>query len=574
MTVAPIQFVNMMPTYFSRQDPGLIPPGLLHGPGRDHAYQHPLSTAVTPSKRPVEDDDDIQFISEKPVKRRRISEKKPAISVPQQPVTPLTIDPAAACDVVSNLSLAATQMPSSDPRDTERRLSTGMVGLPSDIQAMELTYALRGVSMPVLENFVLDQPFRKPRPPSPPELSPKQMPSTISPEMLGIQTGQRVSGAFGSVKPSSNPIGCQSSRHTTPCQVEKPAMTSELANTTFDTHQTRMLTVPSSSNGHSTPTSSEHGNTADSKSTLMPPPPPPLTLPCLEVSRGAPSGSSPRLLENHHHHNSSTQSQKQPCLVCSRLRHQAQLSRVQGFPMVNAALPHHFMPQLHYHTSYGQHIHPQMLTMPTGNVHQYGSNFAPVMIPVNGNPLVPLSSHPPSQVPPQQSTPQQQKGAEKDKQTTSEQPRKTESPQISQLKNTAADASATSSPIKPPASLIQPTYRKPSPNLIVDVAETCQEKFPFEEVAKRHNVPVDKVFDVFAAIIQVPLLRCPTDRRRPGRLATARIKEYNKAKRDILDSRTDKGEVDGPSGAVDSTNIAQRLGRVELPDGFNLGGKS
>ncbi|KAI0184288.1 hypothetical protein EV127DRAFT_444579 [Xylaria flabelliformis] len=308
----------------------------------------------------------------------------------------------------------------------------------------------------------------------------------------------------------------------------------------------------------------------------MPPPPPPSTLPCPEVSRDVTSGSSLELLENHHHHNGSAQPQKQSCLVCSRLRHQAQLTRAQGFPMVNAALPHHFMPQFQYPTPYGQHIHPHILTMPTGNIHQYGTNSAPVMIPVNGDPFAPLSTHPPSQAllqQQQQPITQQQKGVEKDGQTTSEQYRKTDSPQISQPENAAADTRAASSPIKPPASLIQPTYRKPSPNLIVDVAETCQEKFPFQEVANRHKVSIDKVFDVFAAIIQVPLLRCPTDRRRAGRLATARIKEYNKAKKDIMDSRTEQGEVNGLEAVVDSTNIAQRLGQVEFPDGFNLGGK-
>ncbi|KAH8165262.1 hypothetical protein CIB48_g2967 [Xylaria polymorpha] len=552
----------MMPTSFSLQDPGPIPPYSLYGRNyaieeSPHAVIHPSERpADPPSKRPAdEDDDEIQFISERPVKRRRMSEKQPAISMSRQPMIPLATDAAGASNTGPNLSMAATPMPSNEPRDTERRLSTGMGGV----------HAGAG-------DFVLDQPFRKPRPSSPPELSPKQLPSTVSPAMLNIRD-QRAPGALGAMKPSNNPIVCQTSRYTTPCQAERPTITSELTKATLDSHQTHILVATSSSNSHSTPSSSDHGNRASSKSTPMPPPPSPLALLHPEVSHGTLAGSSPRLVENHHHHNISVHSQKHPCQVCSQLRHQVQLSRAQGLPMVNATPPPHFIPQLQYHTSYGQHVHPQMLTMPTGNVHQYSSNFTPVMIPVNGNPFVPLS-HPPPQPPPQQSTPQQQKGAEKDQQTTSEQPRKPESPQISQLKNTAADTGAISSPIKPPASLIQPTYRKPSPNLIVDVAETCQEKFPFEEVAKRHNVPVDKVFDVFAAIIQVPLLRCPTDRRRAGRLATARIKEYNKAKKDIIDSRADKGEVDGPDAAVDSTSIAQRLGRVEFPDGFNLGGKS
>ncbi|KAH7386347.1 hypothetical protein BKA64DRAFT_141162 [Cadophora sp. MPI-SDFR-AT-0126] len=73
--------------------------------------------------------------------------------------------------------------------------------------------------------------------------------------------------------------------------------------------------------------------------------------------------------------------------------------------------------------------------------------------------------------------------------------------------------------------------RKHSPNLIVDVAETCQELFPFAEVAERHEVPIQKVFDTFSAIIQLPLLRNADDRRRHGSLAKRRLKEYRDAKK-------------------------------------------
>ncbi|KAK7750303.1 hypothetical protein SLS62_007710 [Diatrype stigma] len=172
--------------------------------------------------------------------------------------------------------------------------------------------------------------------------------------------------------------------------------------------------------------------------------------------------------------------------------------------------------------------------------------------------------------------------------------------------SSAPTTSTSTSPVKPglPLSLIQPTYRKPSPNLIVDVAETCQERFPFEEVARRHNAPVDKVFDVFAAIIQVPLLRCPTDRRRAGKLATQRIREYAKARKDILSETSSSSEatsagVGAGAGAGGSNlekgveagtrtgtppaagagagtavitplDIAQRMGTVGFPQGFHL----
>lgn len=89
-----------------------------------------------------------------------------------------------------------------------------------------------------------------------------------------------------------------------------------------------------------------------------------------------------------------------------------------------------------------------------------------------------------------------------------------------------------STPATPPAPR-PPTPSPPdnhSPNLIVDIAETCEALFPWDEVAERHNVPRQKVADTFAAIIQLPLIRCTTDKKRHGRLATNRLKDYTRGK--------------------------------------------
>ncbi|KAI1133577.1 hypothetical protein F5Y10DRAFT_228098 [Nemania abortiva] len=543
----------MMPTHFPLQS--LLSHETLQRP--------PTSAVTTSKKRAGEEDDDIQFISEKPVKRPRINEKQSVPPISQQPMIPFAAAVATTTTsaVFPNLPATTTlETPSNDLRDTERRLSTGMVGLPSDIHAMELTYALRGVSMPVLENFVLDQPFRKPRPPSPPELSPKQLPSTISPPTLNVQGIQYSPTAHSPAKFSSPSANHPSPSHTTR-QAEKPVLAPDPIDSALDTNRAKAPETPVDPASHIPPS---RGEIAGSKNTLIPLLRP---SPCPESSYHAPRlGRSPRSSENYHHHNSSIQ--KQPCQVCSRLRHQAQFPSTQGLSMVKAALPSHFTPQLHCHPSYGQHVHPHIVAMPTGHVQQFGANFAPVMMPMNGSPLIPLPSHRQPQPLSQMVPPQQQDEVEKSKQPTSERAGKMESPKASQPKTAAASTIATPSSIKPSNSLIQPTYRKHSPNLIVDVSETCQEKFPFEEVAKRHNVPISKVFDVFAAIIQVPLLRCPTDRRRPGRLATARVKEYNKAKKEIRDSRADKSEANGQEATVDSADIAWRLGQVELPQGF------
>jgi hypothetical protein len=62
-------------------------------------------------------------------------------------------------------------------------------------------------------------------------------------------------------------------------------------------------------------------------------------------------------------------------------------------------------------------------------------------------------------------------------------------------------------------------------NSIVDIAETCQEIFPFAQVAERHNVPLQRVFDTFSAIIQIPLLRNADDKRRHGSLDAKKAME-------------------------------------------------
>ncbi|KAF9869555.1 hypothetical protein CkaCkLH20_12948 [Colletotrichum karsti] len=91
-------------------------------------------------------------------------------------------------------------------------------------------------------------------------------------------------------------------------------------------------------------------------------------------------------------------------------------------------------------------------------------------------------------------------------------------------------------PAKPPTNHTQATRAQEAQlttkHIIVDIADTCLNMFPFEDVAKRHNQPEQKVRDIFSAVIQVPLLRCNTDKRRAGKLGTARVKEFNQAKKD------------------------------------------
>ncbi|KAK4163247.1 hypothetical protein QBC43DRAFT_355289 [Cladorrhinum sp. PSN259] len=95
-----------------------------------------------------------------------------------------------------------------------------------------------------------------------------------------------------------------------------------------------------------------------------------------------------------------------------------------------------------------------------------------------------------------------------------------------------------------------PKRSKPSPNLLIDIAETTEEIFPYDDLAARHKTTPHKVFEALSAVILVPLLRCPTDKRRAGKLAQDRVKSYQLTKADLQKSRSDR---------VDSADIAARL---------------
>ncbi|KAI1095910.1 hypothetical protein F5B19DRAFT_272357 [Rostrohypoxylon terebratum] len=506
--------------------------------------------SAVPSKRP-DDDDDIQFISSQPVKRQKVTGSMPEYMAHQHNI-----------HMVHNPPTLPIAIPPTGFRDSDRRISTGMVGLPSDINVMELTSALRGVSLPVLEKFVFNQPFRKPRPPSPPELSPKQLPQSIEPARLDVNTNKYASG--------DSRIGSACTPHTSTSEgsVEPRTPAPNFMTPNSITDELHVLNPPSNRIGAVSPPLLVSPKETELGNPAMPPP----SLPKAEISKDPKASSSKKIAYNVHQ----VDPAKHPCQVCLRMRQHANIAQTQGYSLLHHNMPHHMIPQMAYHIPYGQRCHP---TMGHNNLHGFNSCLPQVMMPMPGSNLAALPSHMigPVQINQthQEINPPPSLEQSDDKlQSFLQSPPPPTSPLVPgsapAIKTTPTNESPiTSNPMKPPASLIQPTYRKPSPNLIVDVAETCQEKFPFEEVAKRHNVSVEKVFDVFAAIIQVPLLRCPTDRRRAGRLATSRVKEYTKAKKAIQENGGQSGSDSKGEVVTKLSDIADRLGQVDFPDGFN-----
>ncbi|KAK3996138.1 hypothetical protein QBC44DRAFT_377770 [Cladorrhinum sp. PSN332] len=102
-------------------------------------------------------------------------------------------------------------------------------------------------------------------------------------------------------------------------------------------------------------------------------------------------------------------------------------------------------------------------------------------------------------------------------------------------------ASSQSNPLPVPFTI--PKRHKPSPNLYIDIAETVEEVFPYDNLATRHNITPHKVFEALSAVILVPLLRYPTDKRRASKLAHDRVKAYQLIKGEIGKLRSDRVEV-------------------------------
>lgn len=111
--------------------------------------------------------------------------------------------------------------------------------------------------------------------------------------------------------------------------------------------------------------------------------------------------------------------------------------------------------------------------------------------------------------------------------------------------------------VPPPRKL---PHQEPSPgkHITVDIADTAMEVFPFSKIAKRHNVGVDKVRNIFEAVVAVPFLRVPADKRRAGKIGQERMKGYLAAKKEI---ERDGG---GRDGLVSAHEVARVMGPEAL----------
>lgn len=112
-------------------------------------------------------------------------------------------------------------------------------------------------------------------------------------------------------------------------------------------------------------------------------------------------------------------------------------------------------------------------------------------------------------------------------------------------------------------------HQEPSPgkHIIVDIADTAMEAFPFNKVAQRHNVPVDKIRNIFEAVVAIPFLRVPADKRRAGKIGQERVRNYVNTKKEVEKARA----VEGRDGSqVTVYEMAAAMGPAEqLPKAPN-----
>ncbi|KAJ9129390.1 hypothetical protein NKR19_g10393, partial [Coniochaeta hoffmannii] len=94
-----------------------------------------------------------------------------------------------------------------------------------------------------------------------------------------------------------------------------------------------------------------------------------------------------------------------------------------------------------------------------------------------------------------------------------------------------ARTSATSHSASQAAAALVRSRKAHAANLLVDVAELAGAIFPYDAVARQHGTLPRKVAEALAAVVQVPLLRCATDKRRAGKLGSDRMREFREARK-------------------------------------------
>ncbi|KAK1762264.1 hypothetical protein QBC33DRAFT_461849 [Phialemonium atrogriseum] len=458
---------------------------------------------AAPAKRTF--DEDVQFISSNPVKKRRASGQGPEHPINNvQPVQP-------PCSSVQANVAATCQAPS-----TDRSISTGMTGL-SSYPTAEGAYDNRGASVPALENFAFPKSFPPTyvRPPRVSEaVSPKQLPETLAPHLLA---------AGGCQTAPMPPLPTVALDQISCLDVKGPSNHAAMDMASFNPSVVQPLAQSGymQLNPHTAMPFAMYsmGNLASAG-------PPPRTDGAMQINNSRDPKAAP-----------TPEASKSPP-VQAPIAHGPQQMAPHKPPYMHNTPPPSRSPTpgiasgvATYVMSPQGHPHPALIGRPPANhpvCHPSSMCPKPNVIP----PMPPTSNPPTSR----SGTPVPPTSSASPPAATTTAAAAAEPPLAKQPTPAAATP-------PPPASPTALARRKHAQNLLVDVAETVGEIFPFEEVARRHGVLPRKVVEALAAVVQVPLLRCATDKRRAGKLGGERMREYREARKMWMARKAEAGRA-------------------------------
>ncbi|KAF4920494.1 hypothetical protein CGCVW01_v006843 [Colletotrichum viniferum] len=555
----------------------------------------PAGQSVVPAKR---EDDDVQFVSSNPVKKRRLDTHRPIMPPPTIPTITHSPPPADNQPVP-----APNHQPPEPPKHAavtavqsqpERRGSTGMVDPSSTSHAMDID-PTRGCSVPIPERSqYLESFWTAPSsgPQCSPPVSPKTLPEHVQPSMLRLDEHHGpapgptngLSGGGGAVV---NSAGFSGSAHPTnsPARMgsQPPTDTSTvdsiLAGAVDFIPEPNAASMTDATNGQQQVMTGTHQ-----------------LFPCW-ISREAKAQQRRQTQPQHHKCSLILTSILTIALLILVQWHlflkfqlipQRMLPPMARLKLAPAAIVLRQEPKDLVGNVWRQAAMPStanvpgaaQTSMPSSTIQQHWPHMLginPYANPMAGAMYGPLLQQSMMAGPnsafalPQQQYPhgmpaQQPAGHMLPMAPTSTQP--VAPTYSSSQRNPYLQTPSSTNPAKPAAPKATDPPQLTTKHIIVDIADTCLNVFPFEEVAKRHNQPEQKVRDIFGAVIQVPLLRCNTDKRRAGKLGTARVKEFNQAKKDAqaqVSANQSKQDAMGQSPYMPSAwEMAQFMGPSDV----------
>lgn len=512
-------------------------------------------------KRPPADDDDVEFVSANPVKKRHVGPQSSQTPATQTPATQQQMSmpppPLAATykQFVLKPQAQVTPLPPPPPLPPQQVTAPPLATTNPVIPQLDRCQSLqpnaptsdmsldgRGFSVPNFENFSFQPPQFSPamfRPARMSEaLSPKQLPQSISPKPPRVATpAPRPPDAPMQPTTRLGQVSCLD-YHGAPLNFELGKLfPSDMAGS--NEFPTNTMTGPPNNSMPAPPGFGAMGSQnaipfamySTGNFVPMPQPQHPVSQQMFQSAPGPTRGMGTPSLSNNHlgwdktkhvpvygqartpgggfqggHYPGAAPQKSPPCAVCARGRQENTFRPNLHGPIPPSVANHHCP------TTPGN---SHMLNQPVSFL-----NFSTTP----GNPTMPNQPAPIQNYPhPHQIPPTYRSNTPAPPQQNMHRP---PPPNPNQAPPPNTTPTNTAKPTNP-----TPAPKKPHPqNLLVDVAETVELCFPYKDVAARHGVTPAKVAEALSGVVLLPLLRVAGDKRRAGKLAQERMREYREVR--------------------------------------------